>query len=209
MVIWCWPLDLPVASFLLGSSYWWQSEEAVWMFDVGVGWVDSSCPKLLHLTCTVPAQRMRRLRDWMNERMNALKFLQFSRFRPCATRRSSCRLKKRQGVSLKKSTFYFILFLLRLHSFTKDIQQRRLYLKEVGWWWGGSARQVYVSCLFQSFWPLGTTQPWGNLCDEESNKYLSKLGGQIGAQLQLVDGGGDGNKGRGEGSHNVCCIPKK
>ncbi|MED6286354.1 hypothetical protein CHARACLAT_005110 [Characodon lateralis] len=37
----------------------------------------------------------------------------------------------------------------------------------------------------------GTTQPKRNLCDEESNKYLSKLGGQIGAQLQLVGGGGE------------------
>lgn len=53
------------------------------------------------------------------------------------------------------------------------------------------------------FFVLGTTKPRGNLCDEESNKYLSKLGGQISAQL-----GVGGWVARGGGFHNVCCIPK-
>lgn len=50
---------------------------------------------------------------------------------------------------------------------------------------------------YSNLFAHGTTQPYGNLYDEESNKYLSKLGGQIGVQLQLVDGGGDQGKGRG------------
>lgn len=59
--------------------------------------------------------------------------------------------------------------------------------------------------LISIFCALGTTQPWGNLYDEESNKYLSKSVGQR-VQLQLVCGGGEQE--RGGGSHNVCCIPK-
>lgn len=46
------------------------------------------------------------------------------------------------------------------------------------------------------FFVLGTTKPRGNLCDEESNKYLSKLGGQISTQLQ-------GEAGRGEGDFTM------
>lgn len=90
------------------------------------------------------------------------------------------------------STFFKIC----LHSFTKDIQQskRELCLKEVlvfvcvCVWWGGSH-------LFRP--GGGGTQPQRNLYDEESNKYLSKLEGQIGVQLQLVDGGREQGKGRG------------
>lgn len=81
-------------------------------------------------------------------------------------------------------------FLICLHSFTKDIQQskREVYIKEVLVFGGG------FSHLFH---PGGATQPRRNLYDEESNKYLYKLGGQIGVQLQLVDGGREQGKGRG------------
>lgn len=102
------------------------------------------------------------------------------------------------------STFFFYV----CTAFTKDIQwiEKEVYLKEVGWCWGGSERW-FMYHAYSNLFALGTTQPWGNLYDEESNKYLSKLGGQIGAQLQLVDGGGE-QRGMGGGSHNVCCIPK-
>lgn len=56
--------------------------------------------------------------------------------------------------------------------------------------------KVCGSCLFQSFCPRDHTTV-DNLYDEESNKYLSKLGGQIEAQLQLVVGGGEQVKGEG------------
>lgn len=81
-----------------------------------------------------------------------------------------------------------------LHSFTKDIQQskREVYLKEVDWYWGGGG-----GVLILIFFALGATQPLGKLYDEESNKYLSKLGGQRGVQLQLVDGGREQGEGRG------------
>lgn len=90
-------------------------------------------------------------------------------------------------------------FFICLHSFTKDIQQsrRELYLKEVGWCWGVSERR-FVYRAYSNLFALGTRQPWGNLYDEESNKYLSELRGQIGAQLQLVGGGGEQGEGEGD-----------
>lgn len=77
-----------------------------------------------------------------------------------------------------------------LHSFTKDIQQSKRGIFK------GSVL-VFGGVLILILFALGATQPRGKLYDEESNKYLSKLGGQIGVQLQLVDGGREQGKGRG------------